>query len=221
MTVLLNANPLPLQTDEKGVIRVANTRLTLDSVITAFNSGATPENIVEQFPVIKLADVYTILGYYLNNQTELDKYLAVQKAKAEVNRQRIEADFDTVGLRETRQKRAETKNRSIEAELVEVVSQAVPTPDDQLSPELAGLVAQIPALEDVYLWRLAKSKFPKKDSRRIEFLHHKRSEGLIDTEKEELSLLMFRLEKFFLSRATAIEELGKRGQDVSVLLKKK
>jgi plasmid stability protein len=118
-------------------------------------------------------------------------------------------------------KRANQKNRSIEAELAEVVSQVVPNEEDQLAPEMAELVSQIQELEEVYLWRLAKSKFPQKDSRRIEFLHRKLSEELIETEKEELAILMLKLERFFLSRATAIGELGKRGQDVSKLLQKK
>jgi uncharacterized protein (DUF433 family) len=100
MTLSLTANPLPLQLDEKGVIRVKGTRLTLDSIIVAFKLGATPPEITEQFPIISLADVYTVLGYYLNNQAEIEAYLAERQAKADETRQKIEAKFDHSNLRE-------------------------------------------------------------------------------------------------------------------------
>ncbi|MGA1823409.1 MAG: DUF433 domain-containing protein [bacterium] len=49
---------IPLKEDKDGVLRIGKTRVTLDVVITSFNKGATPEEIVCQFPALKLADVY-------------------------------------------------------------------------------------------------------------------------------------------------------------------
>ena len=48
---------IPIETDEDGVIRVGNTRVTLETLVSAFNHGSTAEEIVYQFPVLNLADV--------------------------------------------------------------------------------------------------------------------------------------------------------------------
>ena len=37
------ADPIPLQTDADGVVRVGGTRVTLDTVVAAFADGATAE----------------------------------------------------------------------------------------------------------------------------------------------------------------------------------
>src|SRR5215470_8610969 len=49
---------IPLTVDAHGVLRVGNTRVTLDTVIAAFADGATAEEIVQQYPSLHLADVY-------------------------------------------------------------------------------------------------------------------------------------------------------------------
>ncbi len=43
-------DPLPLKVDSDEVIRVGNTRVTLDTIVAVFNNGATPEEIIFQFP---------------------------------------------------------------------------------------------------------------------------------------------------------------------------
>jgi uncharacterized protein (DUF433 family) len=53
---------LPLTADGQGVIRVAGTRVTLETVALAFERGATAEEIVQQYPTLGLADVYSVLG---------------------------------------------------------------------------------------------------------------------------------------------------------------
>ena len=60
---------VPLTADSDGVIRVAGTRVTLDTVAEAFQQGATAEEIVQQYPSLSLADVYSVFGYLLRNQT--------------------------------------------------------------------------------------------------------------------------------------------------------
>lgn len=66
---------LPLKTDEHGVIRVSDTWVTLHTLLNFYRSGETPEQIREGFPTISLADIYTIIAYYLANQAEIDQYL--------------------------------------------------------------------------------------------------------------------------------------------------
>lgn len=76
----------PLETDPDGVVRVANTRVPLDTVIFAFNEGAVPEEIVWQYPSLDLADVYAVISYYLRNRKDVDTYLRKREMIAETVR---------------------------------------------------------------------------------------------------------------------------------------
>jgi uncharacterized protein (DUF433 family) len=66
---------IPIETDKDGVIRVGNTRVTLETLVSAFNGGSTAEEIAYQFPVLNLADVYALITYYLRNRDIVEKYL--------------------------------------------------------------------------------------------------------------------------------------------------
>ena len=82
---------IPIETDEDGVIRVGNTRVTLETLVSAFNNGSTAEEIVYQFPVLNLADVYAVITYYLRNRDTVEKYLNSRMQLAEqVKRQKQE-----------------------------------------------------------------------------------------------------------------------------------
>ena len=63
---------VPLKTDADGVIRIGDTRVTLDTVIFAYNEGADAEEIVDQFTSLNLADVHAVLSYYLQNRVEVE-----------------------------------------------------------------------------------------------------------------------------------------------------
>ncbi len=90
---------IPLQTDSAGVVRVGGTRVTLDTVISAFRDGATAEEIVQQYPALNLADVYHVIGYYLRRTPDVDAYLQKRQSNAEVSRKQNEARFDPSGVR--------------------------------------------------------------------------------------------------------------------------
>jgi len=68
--------PVPLRLDGAGVARVGETRITLDSIVHAFQRGASPEQIAADFPGLSLADVYAIIGYYLGEKERVENYLA-------------------------------------------------------------------------------------------------------------------------------------------------
>ncbi len=59
-----------------GVYRVTDTRVSLDSLVAAFNRGESPEHIRSAFSVLTLEEVYGALTYYLANRELIDKYLA-------------------------------------------------------------------------------------------------------------------------------------------------
>lgn len=91
---------VPLSEDHAGVLRVTGTRVSLDSVIYAFNEGATPEEIVQQYPTVDLKDVYAVVSYYLQNQAEVESYLDQRRADRQELRKEIESRFDPHGIRE-------------------------------------------------------------------------------------------------------------------------
>lgn len=65
---------IPLSKDGSGVYRVGRSRVTLHLVVRAFNCGATPEEIAQDFPSLQLPDIYQVIGYYLKHGSELAEY---------------------------------------------------------------------------------------------------------------------------------------------------
>ena len=56
MAEALTIEPIPIVLGEDGVMRVRGTRVTLDTVLSAFSDGATAEEIAQRYPSISLAD---------------------------------------------------------------------------------------------------------------------------------------------------------------------
>lgn len=98
--MVITTEVIPLETDAQGVIRVSNTRVTLDTVVTAFKEGATAEEIAQQYPTVPLADVYYVIGYYLRRRDEVESYLDKRKNEADDLQKQMEARFNPVGIRE-------------------------------------------------------------------------------------------------------------------------
>lgn len=56
--------------------RIKGSRVSLDSVVYAFQQGLSPETIAaECFPVLTLEQVYGAITYYLANREQIDGYL--------------------------------------------------------------------------------------------------------------------------------------------------
>ena len=100
MSLVIVNTPVPLKTDIDEVVRVGNTRVTLDTVIMAFKEGATAEEIVSQYPTLDLADVYAVISYYLQHQPKVEAYLSQRQQIATEVRQQNEARFNQQGIRE-------------------------------------------------------------------------------------------------------------------------
>jgi len=86
--------------DADGVMRVGGTRVTLDTVVAAFEEGATAEEIAHQYPSLNLADVYAVIGYYLRQRPEIEAYLRQRQRQAKDIRQQNESRFDPHGVRD-------------------------------------------------------------------------------------------------------------------------
>jgi uncharacterized protein (DUF433 family) len=99
-SLVLAAVPAPLVADTDGVVRIRGTRVTLDTLIAAFHEGTTAKGVVDQYPSLSLADVYTALGYYLRHHAEADAYLQRRREHAAQVRQENEARFPPAGVRD-------------------------------------------------------------------------------------------------------------------------
>ena len=88
--VLLTEAP-PLRRDSTGALRVGDSRVLLELVIRAFEDGATPETIAQQYASTTLADVYGVIAYYLRHRDEVATYLAEREQQADEVRSRIES----------------------------------------------------------------------------------------------------------------------------------
>jgi uncharacterized protein (DUF433 family) len=75
------ARPPPLTEDADGVLRVAGTRVSLDSVVIAFDMGATAEEIVHRYPSLDVASVYEVIAYLLRHRATVDAYMTARASK--------------------------------------------------------------------------------------------------------------------------------------------
>jgi uncharacterized protein (DUF433 family) len=91
---------VPVHTGADGVIRVGGTRVTLDTVVAAFHAGATAEEIVQQYPSLALADVYSVIAFYLRHRAEIGEYLTQRQRQAAQVHEENERRFDPAGVRD-------------------------------------------------------------------------------------------------------------------------
>jgi len=91
---------IPLETDSSGVIRVAGTRVTLDTIVEVYEAGSRAEEIAQHYPSLEVADVYAVVTYYLRHRDEVQGYLAKRRKQAEEIRREAEAGHDHESLRE-------------------------------------------------------------------------------------------------------------------------
>jgi uncharacterized protein (DUF433 family) len=100
MSLVIEVKPVPLEIKD-GVVRVTGTRVPLDTIVSKYNIGATPEEIAQKFPTVDLTDIYAVITYYLQNKEAVDSYIAEREQRAEQRQREIEAgNPNLVGARE-------------------------------------------------------------------------------------------------------------------------
>jgi uncharacterized protein (DUF433 family) len=92
MAFPLEAVETPVRFDENGIAYVADTTVRLTSVLSAYLNDDSPEDIVESYPAIRLADVYGVIAYYLNHRQAMDSYLIQQSQLSAATRQAFESE---------------------------------------------------------------------------------------------------------------------------------
>ena len=105
MSLTISNDPAPLAADENGVVRIRGSRVRLDTVIYAFNQGATAEEILQQYPSLALSEIYATISYYLQHRDSVDSYLLERGREHGRVRQLNESRADPAGLRERLLKR--------------------------------------------------------------------------------------------------------------------
>lgn len=69
-----------------GEIVITGTRVALYHFVFYFNQGESPEMLAARYPHIRIALVYQIIGFYLDNQPAVDAFAI--KYQAELDRLR-------------------------------------------------------------------------------------------------------------------------------------
>jgi uncharacterized protein (DUF433 family) len=117
MPALESTQEVPFSVAQDGTIRIAATRVSLESVVHYYEQGATAEEIVLRFPTLRLADVHACLAYYLNHQEKVHEYIQLQQQRADELRERIAADpaqqRGLAQMRERIRKRAATQRQGL------------------------------------------------------------------------------------------------------------
>ena len=112
MAEALTIGSIPLVRGADGVMRIRGTRVTLDTVVAAFAEGATAEEIAQQYPSASLADIYQVIGYYLQHAGELDSYLSDRQKQISASKETNESKWSPDGVRDRLMSRRRTCCRS-------------------------------------------------------------------------------------------------------------
>ena len=92
MQVVESTIDVPFVVTEYGTIRIAGSRVSLDSIIHRYKLGATAEEIACRFPSVSLVDIHLTIAYYLSHREAVEEYLQQQESEADLLQQQIESD---------------------------------------------------------------------------------------------------------------------------------
>jgi uncharacterized protein (DUF433 family) len=69
-----------------GYMHATSHRIGLEDLVSYYNEGYSPEALLDVFPTLPLALIHKLIAFYLENQAEVDAYVAT--CEAEMERQR-------------------------------------------------------------------------------------------------------------------------------------
>lgn len=111
--LVLKKEQVPLHLDKHGTVRVIGSRVTLDTIVAFFEQGESPQDIVDSFSALELANVYAIVSYYLKNKSAVHAYLREREKKAKAMRKKVQAHSNPRGMK----KQLLSRSRDLHAEL--------------------------------------------------------------------------------------------------------
>lgn len=83
---------VPFTVTECGSIRIADSRVSLETVVYEYQLGATPEQIVDFYPSLSLSDVHLVIAYYLTHREEIEAYIIEQERECVKFFHKLESD---------------------------------------------------------------------------------------------------------------------------------
>src|SRR4051812_48937348 len=92
--------PSPIRIDERGAVRVGESRVLFEVIVNYFRQGESAEDLHEDFPTLPLSLIYATIAYYLSNQAEVDEYLGELEREWEKTKAWIETWSPQAGIRE-------------------------------------------------------------------------------------------------------------------------
>jgi uncharacterized protein (DUF433 family) len=98
--------------ERDGGYYLADSRISLDSIIHAFQAGESPEDILASFPMAgPLVRIYGAITFYLENKEKVEEYLKEQDRRWDALRaERPKSDSPMLKrLREAKERAAQTR----------------------------------------------------------------------------------------------------------------
>ena len=74
---------VPLYRDDRGTVRVNDSRVLLDIVVGSYKLGYNAEQISGQYTTADVDDVKGVLAYYQAYQDEVDEYLRIRQERGD------------------------------------------------------------------------------------------------------------------------------------------
>ena len=79
---LVSGNMQNCVEERDGGYYIAGTRISLDSIVQAFQDGESPEGILRSFPLAgPLVRIYGAITFYLENKEKVEEYLKDQERR--------------------------------------------------------------------------------------------------------------------------------------------
>lgn len=92
--------------DTDGFVHLRGHRIGLQHLVHFYGEGYSPEMLAEEYPTLSLALIHKTLGFYLENQGEVDLYVA--RCREAIDRQASLAPKGP-GLAELRRRMAQRR----------------------------------------------------------------------------------------------------------------
>jgi uncharacterized protein (DUF433 family) len=88
---------LPLWMDDSGTVWIKPSNLWLDVIVYAYHDGQDPEDVVQDYLNLSLANVHTLFGYYLGHQPTVDAYMLAREKAIPTLRDVVDHRFPPAG----------------------------------------------------------------------------------------------------------------------------
>lgn len=69
-----------------GAIHITGHRIGIEDVVHCYNEGFSPELLSAEFPTLSLVLIHKVLGFYLENRSEIDAHLGASAQAIETAR---------------------------------------------------------------------------------------------------------------------------------------